>query len=251
MPIDSVYDCLLKEKEEEKSSEYAVASSKVTKDTQQISRLSLEYEAGWLVQRVITRDCMKEYNTIFRLLLEVKRVKYSVVRAHILYMKRGRERSSSNKLYERASRRQRRSSEENVKHSLHIDMAEILHVVGLLELYFMSRVHACWNPLVESISNSESIDEMKSHHVAYLAKIRDICLLRDDTVAVLDAVRNVLSAALKFATVAKEHQDNSRMIRSTRNAFRNVKFLLLLLRYVVVCENVVTLCTWYFDAVGL
>ena len=55
----------------------------------------------------------------------------------------------------------------------------------------MSRVHACWNPLVESISNSESIDEMKSHHVAYLAKIRDICLLRDDTVAVLDAVRNV------------------------------------------------------------
>ena len=60
-------------KEEEKSSEYAVASSKVTKDTQQISRLSLEYEAGWLVQRVITRDCMKEYNTIFRLLLTERR----------------------------------------------------------------------------------------------------------------------------------------------------------------------------------
>ena len=93
---------LPEKKDEEKRSEYAVASSKVTKDTQQqISRLSLEYEAGWLVQRVITRDCMKEYNTIFRLLLEVKRVKYSVVRAHILYMKVGRQRS--NKLYERAS----------------------------------------------------------------------------------------------------------------------------------------------------
>ena len=86
-------------REEKSRSEYAVSSAKMTKEDTQTSRLSLQYEAGWLVQRVITRDCMKEYNTIFRLLLEVKRVKYSVVRAHILYMKVGRKRSSSNKLY--------------------------------------------------------------------------------------------------------------------------------------------------------
>ena len=55
-------------------------------------------------------------------------------------------------------------------------------------------------------------------------------------------VRNVLSAALKFATVAKEHQDNNRMIRTTRNTFRvNVKFLLLLLRRRVESENAVTM----------
>ena len=106
----------------------------------------------------------------------------------------------------------------------------------------MSRVHACWNPLVESIASSESIDEMKLHHMAYLSKIRDICLLRSDTATVLDAVLNVLRAASKFAAAAKRHEGNDEFIKSTRNAFRvNVKFLLLLLRRRVESENAVTL----------
>ena len=218
--------------EREEDDEYAVAASSNKKETNKSNKcLSLQYETGWLVQRVITRDCMKEYNTIFRLLLEVKHAKHEVVRAHIYYMKNGR--GSSSKLYERASRRNRTTFQSNVKHSLHIDVAEILHVVGLLELYFMSRVHACWDRLREAIASSESIDEMKSHHEVYLAKIRDICLLRPDTVVVLDAVRNVLRTALKFAALTQNNDDDDdkSSMKSVRNTFRgNVKFLLLLLR---------------------
>mmetsp|Transcript_32160 Transcript_32160/g.75497 ORF Transcript_32160/g.75497 Transcript_32160/m.75497 type:complete len:279 (+) Transcript_32160:435-1271(+) len=156
--------------------------------TNVLSRLrscSLAFPTEWPVRRILDDQALAEYNAIFRFLLRLKRVEYTLRRCPLP--------------------RNLSCSHGSVAARLIATRSYLLHVVGNLQSYAISRVvHTTSAELDTAIAAETTVTNVIQRHTDFLSTLRDRCLLNRKAAVISDAVSRILDLALALRRAAHD-----------------------------------------------
>jgi gamma-tubulin complex component 6 len=145
--------------------------------------LQLQYEVEWPCNVVITEDCLRKYNRVFHLLLQLRRASWTLKTVFSLI-----------ELCEGLDKQQRRQ--------LQIHRHEFQHFVGVMEGYITNQLfYLSWRELEEDLATKvHSLDDLIRAHQTFIDKAIFRCLLSKKAMAVMKIIQTVFSCILRFST---------------------------------------------------
>ncbi|XP_013775974.1 gamma-tubulin complex component 6-like isoform X2 [Limulus polyphemus] len=147
--------------------------------------LELRYKVDWPLNIVITEEDLDQYNRVLGLLLQMKRVLWTLTDVWF-HMKK------TAKYHNLHSSRQYRQ--------LHLFRHEMQHFARVMQSYLASQVlQLTWHEFQLALKQKvHSLDDLREAHVAYLQKACFRCLLTKKATPVMKIIQNIFNLILKF-----------------------------------------------------
>ena len=188
-----------------------------------LESMTLSYRVDWPLYFIFNRNTMKMYNEIFKFLLRVKRSLWTLqqIQAKDLIGKG--------------------DFDDNRLHRVLLLRAWMLHFLGSVHSYFMSRIlHSTEIELQSSLSACEDFDQIIETHSEFISGVYDRCFLHQSAKVLRDAVVKVLNIGLELGTFCRDlsQYDEGRMERMEVNYARTHTFLASTLRSMTQKRNV-------------
>ncbi|CAI9739742.1 gamma-tubulin complex component 5-like isoform X1 [Octopus vulgaris] len=161
--------------------------------------INLAYAIPWPVNMIINSKSVTKYNQIFKMLLKIKRVKFSLdtLRFDELEKVQG-------------NRKELTSSQEALRketiHRFHILRMRLLYFTNTLNSHIMHQiVHS--REFLNSLNTSVDLDEMLTCHEEYLEQILQYCFLVKKSSVFSGLLEQILSIALRLSNHWKKGVD--------------------------------------------
>ncbi len=168
-----------------------------------ISKIRLDYEVKWPLSIVLNSETLAVYNKIFLFLLEVKRASWSLRQIHakelVALLRREEAKLEEQEEQEQSSSDGRMSPSLRV-HRVLLLRSWLLHFVGNIHAYFMSRVlHSTELELREALRGCSDLDQILRAHGLHLNRVYDRCFLHSSAGVLREAVLKVFSVCHRLA----------------------------------------------------
>ncbi|XP_067125434.1 gamma-tubulin complex component 6 isoform X2 [Centruroides vittatus] len=147
--------------------------------------LELRYKVSWPLNIVITDKCIDQYNLLFGLLLQVKRMLWLLndIWYHLKTIERERKVRSSLQCRQ-----------------LQLYRHEMQHFARVMQSYIASQVlQVTWNSFQTVLQNKVfNLDQLRDVHISYLKKAGFRCLLSKKAAPVMKIIQDIFNIVTKF-----------------------------------------------------
>jgi hypothetical protein len=145
--------------------------------------ISLHYDVGWPLNIIINGEALNKYNQLFRLLLKLKRVSYSLQSVW-----------SSLKLTKF------KKEHSNILIKLQLFRHEMQHLLDILQMYITQQLNELsWKEFTTQLEKITTMDNLLQAHDNYLSKCMTRCLLTDKNSGQYHIINSILEIILKYS----------------------------------------------------
>ncbi len=173
-----------------------------------LDTMRLTYSLDWPVSMVLDSKSLETYNQVFLFLLKVKRALWALGRIQAKNLAAAT--ATTNDLEEAVKDNYDEDFPISLKiHRVLLLRSWLLHFVGNVHAYFMSRVlHSTEIQLTGDLKECLDFDQILGTHRDYLVKVFDRCFLHPSARVLREAVLRVLRVCLDLARLVNdEHLD--------------------------------------------
>lgn len=187
-------DCLAR-RDHELADRFAVILPEDSPPEECLKKLEMTYEVSWPLSIVLSRKSLGVYNRVFLFLLEVKRALWSLhminAKDLIAQLTQEEERlmNKTEVLEDDFEHEEEHLTPSLRMHRVLLLRSWLLHFVGSVHSYFMSRVlHTTELELREALRQCSDLDQILAAHSEYLGRIFDRCFLHPSARVLREAV---------------------------------------------------------------
>ncbi len=171
---------------------------------QYLDGMVLSYSVDWPLNIILSSKSLAVYNKVFRFLLRVKRAMWSLrqiqAKELISQLVKEEEKQEEEKQEDKLEDEEERLSPSLRIHRVLLLRSWLLHFVGNVHSYFMSRVlHTTELELRAALRDCADLDQILRAHGEYLARVFDRCFLHSSARVLREAVFRVLGVCHRLA----------------------------------------------------
>lgn len=197
-----LHDCLCRRYPTEEAEKFTIVGIEDSLDS-----LQLDYNVPWPLNIVLHSRSLQMYNKVFVFLLKVKRAMWALqrIRASDL-VNEDSERDQEDSFDEDSKEFESLEQRESKVHRVLLLKSWLLHFVGNVHAYFMTRVlHSTELELKMSLSECGDLDAILTVHDKYIERVYDRCFLHPSATVLRKAVLKVIHASMDLYERCRLH----------------------------------------------
>ena len=195
-----------------------------------LETVALSYSVKWPLNIVLHSKALEMYNKVFRFLLSVKHSIWALIQIDVKALAdtiTEQENDQENESVNETATKDETTEEKEYKlHRVILLRSWLLHFIGNIHDYFMTRVlQSTQIDLHSSLMQCQDLDGILDVHNRYISKIYDRCFLHPSASVLKEAVFKVLKSALILHKCCSDHMKNPNRSKKGQEFILNAETL--------------------------